>query len=74
MADIVGANAPRNKRPLVGHANPAPLLGVMIRLNVVACDEALREGAMPPSFATVRQVRVASGPAKGNNQKKMTMS
>jgi hypothetical protein len=39
MADIAGANAPRNKRPLVGHANRAPLLRVMIRLNVVAGDE-----------------------------------
>jgi hypothetical protein len=41
MADIVGANAPRNKRPLVGHAERAPLLSVMIRLSVVAGDEGL---------------------------------
>ena len=41
MADSVGANAPRNKRPLVRHADRVPPLSVMIRLNVVMCDEGI---------------------------------
>jgi len=48
--DIAGANARHNRRPLVGRAERAPALSVMIRLNVVAPDEGLRQDGVP-SFA-----------------------
>jgi hypothetical protein len=70
MADTAGANAPRNKRPLVGHAGRVPLLSVMIRLNVIACDEGLAGRRDAVFRDACHQSGLQSGSQKGIIRKK----
>jgi hypothetical protein len=63
-ADIAGASAPLNRRPLVRPAERAPGLSVMIRLDVDACDEGVAPGR-DAVFATARKSGLHSGSQKG---------